>query len=336
MFAGPKHGSAMKAGAFMTARASSRIVDAINRNFALIGLVVSLALFLILLPQAIFYRGLIFRFAEWQFFWFGTYYPLLSLILPVFLFSALAVALLWLVTRARGKTDQVDNGLEARARRTMLITYSTSYGFLGLAILAFLAALLTCLQIVRLPGDTGPVQTIRVGELPFAKPAEGAAQLYGMIDLQNVTAIRRNFVFFDKYLYFAPMVNRIGPRKSNRYFIQVYRPEFILPNGNLAIAIPEKQVLVENGVVGASKALKMPTKGILLQHGLPFESMWLYRKAGLTVHPDHYVLYRSAADMRFGYWVIAAEFFLLAMISLVIALIQMRSLKKLKAALTAI
>ncbi|MEP4679951.1 MAG: hypothetical protein ABJZ99_18605, partial [Lentilitoribacter sp.] len=156
-------------------------------------------------------------------------------------------------------------------------------------------------------------------------------ELDGVLDWQKLATIKRNLVFASQRTYFIPIVSQIADRKSTRYFVQVFRPEFVLPRNQMPDRAPEREHLLELGVITPTKdGPSGLVNGVLRQDGLPEEIVLLYEKAGLKVHPDHYVLYRSTSDMRWPYWGAAWAFFLFGICALLIGLYQKRQRKRLK------
>ncbi|GAA0482154.1 hypothetical protein GCM10009096_25590 [Parasphingorhabdus litoris] len=202
--------------------------------------------------------------------------------------------------------------------------------FFVLAAFSLIAAVVTLGLMMTLPSEDGPVQKINVGSLPFAEPKEGKAELNGTLDWQKLATIKRNLVFANQRTYFVPIVSRIADRKSTRYFVQVFRPEFVLPRNQMPGRTPEREHLLEQGLITPTKdGPGGSVNGVLRQDGLPDEIVLLYEKAGLNVHPDHYVLYRDTADMRWPYWGAAWAFFIFALCAAVIGLYQKRQHKRL-------
>ncbi len=317
----------------MAEKTESRILTSLRSNIVPVAIAFALFIFLVLLPQSIFYRGLVSRLAEWQFSWFGNYFPLLTVALPVLLLTLLLLLILWLVFRLRRKKeqDQPELTLQEQAMQAMGKTRRSMLSFFILAGLAAIAVLTTFILTMMLPDEKGKVQNIDVGSIPFAEPEEGPAKLDGVLDWQKLATINRNLVLDSQRTYFIPIVSRLADRKSTRYFVQVFRPEFVLPKNRIPGRAPEREHLLEQGrIIPTKDGPAGAVSGVLRQDGLPDEIVLLYQKAGVKVHPDHYVLYRDADDLRWPYWGVFWQFLILAIGALLIGLYQRRQLKRLK------
>ncbi|MEO9467963.1 hypothetical protein [Parasphingorhabdus sp.] len=319
----------------MVEKAQTGFIPSIRRNVVPVTVTFAIVIFLILLPQSVFYRGLVSILAEWQFLWFGRYFPILTMALPVIILSLLLLIILWILLRRKKNRNESEAVLSATEQLAKSVTRTrlTMRSFFALAGLGLLGALISLILMSRLPSDEGKAQQINVGAIPFAVPREGAARLTGSLDWQKLATIDRNLVLANQRTYFIPIVSRIAERKSTRYFVQVFRPEFVLPRNQLPGIIPEKDKLLEHGrIIPTKDGPGNSVTGALRQDGLPDEIVLLYEKTGLKVHPDHYVLYRKTSDLKWPYWVAALEFLLLALGSGLLALFQRRQLKRLLAA----
>lgn len=319
----------------MVEKAQTGFIPSIRRNLVPVTVTFAIVIFLILLPQSVFYRGLVSMLAEWQFLRFGRYFPILTMALPVIILSLLLLIILWIVLRRKKNRNESEAVLSATEQlaKSVARTRLAMRSFFALAGLGLLGALISLILMSRLPGDDGKAQQINVGTVPFAVPREGAARLTGSLDWQKLATIDRNLVLANQRTYFIPIVSRIAERKSTRYFVQVFRPEFVLPKNQLPGIVPEKDKLLEYGrIIPTKDGPGNSVTGALRQDGLPDEIVLLYEKTGLEVHPDHYVLYRKTSDLKWPYWVAALEFLLLALGSGILALFQRRQLKRLLAA----
>ncbi len=317
----------------MTQNTSSGMLATIRSNLIPVAIVFALFIFLFLLPQSVFYRGLVSILAEWQFSWFGNYLPILTVILPVLLLTLLLLLILWLIFRFRSRDneDEPELSIAEQAKKALSKARVAMLSFFALAALSLFAVVVTLILMIALPNESGKVQNINVGSIPFTEPKEGRAELNGTLDWQKLATIKRNLVFASQRTYFIPIVSQIADRKSTRYFVQVFRPEFVLPRNIMPGRMPERDHLLERGLIIPTKdGPSNSVNGVLRQDGLPEEIVLLYEKAGLAVHPDHYVLYRNTSDMRWPYWGAAWAFLLFGICALLIGLFQKRQHKRLK------
>lgn len=317
----------------MAEKTESGFLASIRSNIIPVAVAFALFIFLFLLPQSVFYRGLISFLAEWQFTWFGTYFPILTVILPILLLTILLLLIFWLIFRFKSKDDQDEPVLtfEEQAKHALSKSRLAMLSFFVLAGLSLIAVIVTLALMMALPNEKGNLQKIDVGSVPFSEPKEGVAELNGALDWQKLATIKRNLVLASQRTYFIPIVSQIADRKSTRYFVQVFRPEFVLPRNQMPGRVPEREHLLEQGLITPTKdGPSGLVNGVLRRDGLPEEIVLLYEKAGLEVHPDHYVLYRNTADMRWPYWGAAWQFLLFGVCALLIGLYQRRQYKRLK------
>ncbi len=317
----------------MTNPRSPRIESAWN-NVVPLTLGVGLIAFLAMLPDNIFYKGLISRLAEWQFNRFGTYFPVLTIAIPIAIIVGLVLLVLWLLARAnrRSQANDADGAaiavpLEERRAAALRSARLGMRAFSALAIASGIGALATIASIIGLPAMAGTQQAISVGALPFAVPREGPAKLSGTLEWQRMARFDQGVVLANKTIYVVPVVGAPGPRASVRYFAQVYRSEFEVPNNRPHDSIPENRRVWESGRVDPK--VTTPISGTLRAGGLPDELVYLYRKAGLNVHPDHYVLFRDGGSMRWPYVLYTAGFILMGLASLLVALFHRRQTRRL-------
>ncbi len=246
------------------------------------------------------YRGLIALLAEWQFNEFGVYHPLLTFLLFVLILAPLP----FLFTRRRRKSAAAaasaavpaTDVLPARNDLTHAIFEATR--FLNVLVVAavgcFGAALLACVMILMLPTAAGPIQRISASTTLPQAPSQGLTELRGGILYTRTSAFDEDLWLTHRNIRFAPMVDAGADPSVIRYFIELSPTD------------------------GSQRAETTSARqGILVKDALPGELFRLYRYAGFRVTPTHYVLFRSAATMRWPYWIWASEF---AVGGLVIAL----------------
>ncbi|QTD56236.1 hypothetical protein [Parasphingorhabdus cellanae] len=317
----------------MAEKAKTGFLEIIRSNIIPVAVAFALFIFLFLLPQSVFYRGLISYLAEWQFTWFGNYLPIFTVILPVLLLTILLILILWLIFRLRNKDNQGEPEISVaeQAKNALGKARLAMFSFFALAAFSLLAVIVTLVLMMTLPNENGKAQKIDVGSLPFTEPEEGRAELNGALDWQKLATIKRNLVFASQRTYFIPIVSQLADRKSTRYFVQVFRPEFVLPRNQMPGRSPEREHLLEQGLITPTKdGPSGLVTGVLRQDGLPEEIVLLYEKAGVEVHPDHYVLYRKTADMHWPYWGSAWAFLLFGIGAFLFGLYQKRQHKRLK------
>ena len=294
-------------------------------------------IFFILFSESVDYNGLIARLAEWQFNVLGRYFPALTLMIPVVLIGIIVALILWVLTRRREQDSPVADALSRVRRGTQL----ASWCLLSVAAVAAIVGIGSLVKSMNI--DDGPAarQQIQVGQLPLAVPHAGPARLNGALMWRRLTRFDQFLLVDNRSLFVVPvvgddplLVNQAEGRSAAvRYFVQVYPDEFVLPTKWEHRDIPEDRYVIERGRAQPVRAL-VPAEGRLVRHGLPAELTALYRKVGLRVHPDHYVLFRDRDAPRWSYYAVAGKLFLLSALALIAGLYQRRQYKRLVKAST--
>ncbi len=169
-----------------------------NGRWMTIGLAIVIT---ILMAQAISYSGLIERFAEWEFAWFGRYFPALTLGFFVGLFAAVWVLVAVIRRRLRGRDDEVvdrvprDIGRLISARRILLV----------LAMVAGVIALGAAIDLIRAPRMVGPVRTINIAAGGPATLVEGPVQLTGITPIGPIARQSDDLLFNRHTMYLVPI-----------------------------------------------------------------------------------------------------------------------------------
>ncbi|WP_010217940.1 hypothetical protein [Sphingomonas sp. PAMC 26621] len=254
--------------------------------------------------QAGTYRGLIALLAEWQFNEFGVYHPLLTFLLFVLILAPLP----FLFTRRHRKSPAASSAavpasdvLPVRSDLSRAIGEATRFlnVLLVAAVGCLAAALLACGMILMLPTAAGPIQRISASATLPETPSQGLTELRGAILYTRTSAFDEDLWLTRRNIRFAPMVDAGADPSAVRYFIELSPTD------------------------GSQRAETISARqGILVKDALPGELFRLYRYAGFRVTPTHYVLFRSAATMRWPYWVWASEFAVGAFLIALGALVQ--------------
>ncbi len=251
--------------------------------------------------QTILYKGIAGRLAEWQFARFDTYFPTLTLLALVALFTLPFLALLALKRRlSTSKTEMSSRSKAIAAGGSFLrILY-------GLTFMAFLASIVTMLLMLRLPSEGGSVQQIKLTARYDATPNEGPTNLIGAIDYRHVAKLEENLGPIKRDTYFAPIVASGSKPTQIDYFVEV-TPSKDNPGAFMS--------------VGA---------GILRRNSLPGELVSLYRKSGYAVARPHYVLHKSVEAMQWPFVIVAVQYAVTGLILLIVALLYRRHRNRLK------
>lgn len=234
---------------------------------------------LVLLWQAVTYRGLMAFAAEWQLNEFGNYYPVLTFLALIVLF--VLPALLLLRTKHAGR-QQLESVTELR--RAEAFTRRSSRVAFGVAAICVCASVISLVLMALLPSASGAPQRISVNDAAPAQPREGPTELVGQVLYNRTSAFEEDLWVAHRSTRFAPMIEEGADESAIRYFVELSPADRSIPNGGTA-----------------SK------RGILKGGALPGELVRLYRYAGFRIHPNHYVLFASAATMRWPYQAAAVE-----------------------------
>jgi len=257
------------------------------------------------------YRGLYAMFAEWQFYMFGRYLPIISYTLLVALFG-LPALLLALPRRSRYKRARVSaNGPDfvlgaAMQFRHFLLAFAGGLG---------IASLVTLLFSLTLPSIHPPERTITVGAADSVAPQPGPAALKGDILYTRTSAFSQDMLLTRRGARFAPVMAPGGDGQSIRYFVE-------LPPTHDA----DPAAVAENAP---------PQSGVLMRNALPGSIVKLYGYAGYRVEHPYYVLYTSDRTLRWSYYVTAAQLALAALIVLAAAAWQHRRVRQVRTTLEA-
>ena len=240
--------------------------------------------------QAIYYRGLIERAAEWQYRVIGHYYPGLTFLALCLVFSLPLLAVLLILRRRwRGKgLEGQDPGAAAvdASRRLQLL-------WMLVAILIGGSAAASLLYGALLPGDGGAPYVVDVAKGGTARVHEGAAIVRGVVDLDAVSRFEERALLVHRRLNIAPV--RMGEQDNTpaRFFVEVRETPHL--------ATPFVAV----------------TRGVLRRNSLPGEVRRLYQSIRYPVDRTTWLLYRDAGRLRWRPYMVAAQ---LAVVALAFAL----------------
>ncbi len=245
--------------------------------------------------ESVEYTGLTGWLAELQFASFGTYFPVVTYLLFVALFSIpVFIYALYSRRKERRQADPEERAggraLAASARR-MRSLYGVAAG-IGVA------ALIALLVTLFLPESKGGTQRIVIGSEASLSPAEGSSSLAGNHDLKLTARHSVSLPFLGRDTYFVPVTGSVGNQRIVQYFAETER-------------------------LGEKPVYFAPVKeGLLRKNALPGEIMALYKDAGLSIGSPHYVLFKSVESMRSRHVMVTAQLALLAFLILVLGFIQ--------------
>lgn len=281
--------------------------DSEKRSRGLIGTSVWIvACLLVLLWWASGYRSVVEWLAEWQFGFFGRYYPSLTVALLVLLLGLPIAALVgWARHRHRRRVDQAlgaENPQLLLTRATASARRGVAF-FGGLAILTGIVALGVFGSMLWLPASQGPVRLITsAGE---AVSSQGPARFARPLALDRVARIEENVGLAQRVTYVAPV------RLPNQ-------PE------DLTLLTTVDATSLEPRRFAAIK------EGVLVRQGLPKELTNLYRGAGIAIPDRPYLLMRDGWAVRWRPLVLGVQVALLAVLSAGVALLFRRQARRLR------
>ena len=252
------------------------------------------------------YRSLVAWFGEWQFDWLGRYFPSVTITIAVLVLTVPLAGLGWLVRwrwrrngadmAAGGGADPLDGAILS-ARRARLF-----FGVLSGALA--LAALLAYFAAGDLPDDKGAV---RVVALSGAGPVvEGHARFATVGRYGRIARLDENVGFAARTMFIAP-VYATGSRERARFFVEM------LPASKSANFVPLHS-------------------GVLVRHGLPPELSALYRRIGVPIADDSYMLMRDGERPRWRLMALAVQGAIIALIALLISEFFRRQINRLRKA----
>ncbi len=253
--------------------------------------------------ESVEYKGLTGWLAEIQFAYLGTYFPVVTYLLFVALFSI--PLFIYALYRRRQERKQADPNERAGGRALAASTRRMRTLF-GVAAGVGVAALIALLVTLFLPDSKGGTQRIVVGSEASLSPAEGPSSLAGNHNLRLTARHTVALPFLGRDTYFVPVSGSVGNQRIVHYFAETER-------------------------LGEKPFYFAPVKeGVLRKNGLPGEIMALYKNVGLSVGAPHYVLYKNRDSMRSRHVMVTAQLTLLAILIALLGFIQQWRRNRLK------
>lgn len=302
--------------------AYDRVSRQLNIAIRFLGFWIAIAS-LFFLFQALDYRGIIRRLAEWQFLHFDRYWPALTFIAVTTAFCTPLVLAVWLlrVRQRRSETFGPARIDDARILRGRLARLQGLFAGIGAG--SLLAALVVLVLRLQLPSDSGTPRSIVLGSPDAIAPVEGRAVITGTVDLRETAQFNENLLLVKRTLYFAPVRASAQDEEPLRYFVEVRREDSKGPYD--PIRFPKEDDLVRVWRFHVPGIVFTPyMDGVLRRRALPGEIVNLYRHAGYDVDSDTYVLFSARDKLSWRYYVLAAEFGLAALIAGLLAFIFAR------------
>lgn len=260
---------------------------------------------LVLIWWASGYRSVVEWLAEWQFDFFGRYYPSLTVALLVLLLGLpIAGAVGYARRRHRRRLDKaLGENPQVLLTRVIVSARRGVLFFGGLAILTAVVALVVFVSMLWLPPTSGPVRLITTSGQ--AATSQGPARFARPLRMDRVARIEENVGLAQRVTYVAPVA---------------------LPNQpqDLTLLTTVDATSLEPRRFAAIK------EGVLVRQGLPKELTNLYRGAGIAVPDRPYLLMRDGAAVRWRPLVLGVQVALLSLLSAIVALLFRRQARRLR------
>ncbi len=255
--------------------------------------------------EALSYRGLYSRLAEFQIARFGQYAPLLTYLFLLCLFSLPALLIAWLLLRKRDKDTPVAQILDQRldqARR--LRRFLIAPGLTA----ACVAAGLLIYSAFGLPSPEGETQTVSASEIGAVSIKQGPARLVGG-ELGTIIFFGQDWFVGDDRMAFSPYRSSGASTAAASVFVQ----------------------LEARTKSDAEKVTQQPSwSGIIVEGGLPGPVRVLFNYMGVGITTPHYTLYADEYSLKIRYWLQSIQWGILAVFFGILAIWQNRSIKKLE------
>jgi hypothetical protein len=255
--------------------------------------------------EALTYRGLFARLAEFQIAKFGAYAPLLTYLVLVAILVVPALIILWFVTRSTSNDADPDSERvlrigQARRIRAVLAVVGVTVLAVALGFAVFAGWFL--------PGQSGKLQTIAISDVGTVEITEGPARLVGG-ELGTIVYFGQDWFIGEERMAFAP-----------------YRPS----GGSDGLARVFVELDAKNRAELKAMAQRPAWSGIIVEGALPGTARALFSYIGVGVATPHYTLYRTEYDLKVRYWLQAVQWAMLAGFIGLLVLLQSRKIRRLE------
>lgn len=255
--------------------------------------------------EAVSYRGLFGRLAEWQIGRFGTYVPLLTYLLLL----GVAVVPVWIIIRFLMRRAEEDMDTEAVLELRMTQAARLRLLLIGVGVTSLsVAAGFVVFAVWMLPGQSGQLQTISSAEFGTLPVKEGPARIVGG-ELGTVIYFGQDWFIGDDRMAFSP-----------------YRPP--APGNGAA------QVFVQLEATSRAdleRIVQRPAwSGIIVEGGLPGPVRVLFNDIGIGIGTPYYTLYQNEYALKIRYWLQSIQWALLTVFMVLLVALQSRTIRKLE------
>ncbi|MDC8753590.1 hypothetical protein OIK40_02910 [Erythrobacter sp. sf7] len=255
--------------------------------------------------EALAYRGLFGRLAEFQIARFGSYVPLLTYLVLFTLALIPAWIIAWFFARRREEDLDLAALLElrisqARKLRLLIVALATASVSVaaGFAIYAFWF----------LPGQDGELRTIAASEFGAVPINEGPTRIVGG-ELGTVIFFGQDWFIGDDRMAFSPYRPVADGDGLSRVFVQ----------------------LETTGTRGREAIVQRPAwSGIIVEGGLPGTVRVLFNYIGVGISDPYYTLYQNEYALKVRFWLQAMQWAFLTLFLTLLIVSQTRTIKKLE------
>lgn len=258
--------------------------------------------------QALQYRGIVSRLAEWQYYRFDYYYPGITFFLLCLIFSLPLFLIRLLLRRQRSADEQPLSDVETG---TLLLgkLRRQQYILSGAAVISGVIAVAVFIASLFLPGNEPNVQRIEAARQGQGGIAEGRTELVGYADMQSVVRFDMWALLAWQREYIAPVRAYAGDKGPARFFVHV------------------------RGTGNPQSPFEPIMSGVLKKDALPGDVYILYQQNMQPGTKNTWLLYKDRDQLSWRHRMVAAQMAILAAISGIVAWLIKRRRKRLSVAL---
>lgn len=255
--------------------------------------------------EAVSYRGLFERLAEWEIGRFGTYVPLLTYLLLL----GLAVIPVWIIIRFLMRRAGEDMDTQAVLELRLAQALRLRFLLVGLGVTSLtIASGFVIFAGWMLPGQSGQLQTLSSAEFGTLPGTEGPARIVGG-ELGTIIYFGQDWFIGDDRMAFSPYRSPVPGNGVAQIFVQ--------------LEATDKNEL--------EKIVQRPSwSGIIVEGGLPGPVRVLFNDIGISIATPHYTLYQNEYALKIRYWLQAIQWALLSVFMFLLTAFQSRAIRKLE------
>lgn len=255
--------------------------------------------------EALAYRGLFGRLAEFQIARFGSYVPLLTY-LALFMLAVLpAWIVVWFFARRHEEDLSLGDLIELRvtqARKLRLLLVALATASFSVAVGFAIYALWF------LPGQNGELRTIAASEFGSVPVQEGPTRIVGG-ELGTVIFFGQDWSVGDDRVAFSPYRPVADSNGPARVFVQLE-------------ATGKKD--------GGSIVQRPAWSGIIVEGGLPGTVRVLFNYIGVGISDPYYTLYQNEYALKVRFWLQAIQWAFLTLFLSFLILLQRKTIRNLE------